>query len=169
MVFYSLKTIIHTYIVIWIMGQEKKKSQLQFSITGRWDLGTISQFEPVLGKFQADGRWSHLPSAHLPSGSLVSLWLFFLIAVRKAILLAFFAGQMGSGGPELPKRHPVGTRPLPLVFLCSGCTSPPPLPCRAEFSTEWEPLPHPSHRPQPSALAGSQLGENNIFLNTICV
>lgn len=81
----------NTYVYCYLDYGSRQKA-----ITGWWDLGTISQFEPVPGKFQADGRCNHLPSAHLPSGSLVSLWLFFLTAVRKAIHLAFFAGQKGS-------------------------------------------------------------------------
>lgn len=40
------------------MGQGK--ASCIFSVTGCWDLGTIFQFEPVLGKLQADNRWNCL-------------------------------------------------------------------------------------------------------------
>lgn len=108
--------------------EPREKKPGAFSITGCWDLGAISQYEPELG-----------PSA--PSSpskcSLVLPRLFFLIVVHKAILPATFSGQMGSGSRELPKLHPVGAGPLPLAFLSSGCT--PPTPTPPALSTHWLP------------------------------
>lgn len=146
---------------------------MRFCISGCWGLGALSQFAPVLGTLRADGRWNHLPSAHLP-GVLGVAVLVFPEGGSQGQPPTTSSGQMGSGSQELPKLHPVGAGPLPLAFLCPGCTLPTVCPRYAphgwaEFSTEWKPLPHPSPSTRPSAPAGSQLGENNIFPNLICM
>lgn len=102
-----------------------KKSRCIFPLLVAW----ISVHFPVCGRAgQAPSRWEVEPSA-LSSPSqcaLVLLCLFFLRAVHKAIPLPTFLGQMGSGSQERTKLHPVGAGSLPLAFLCSGRTPPPP-------------------------------------------
>lgn len=150
------------YVVIWIRGQRLGGSQLHFPITGCWDLGTISQFEPVVGKLPADGRWSHLPSAHLPGGSLVSLWLFFLTAVHKASLCHLHRSH-GIRPAPAAQVSSCGGKASALAFPCSGCTSPPPH-CPAELSSVQSESPlhtPPTHPSLQQSLAPSW--ERTVF------
>lgn len=104
----------------------------------------------------------------------VSLCLFFLRVAHKANPPPPSQVRWAQAARNCQNFILWGQGPLPLAFLCSGCTLPTLRPRytphgRAEFSTEWKPLPHPSPSTRPSAPAGSQLGENNIFPNIICM
>lgn len=136
------------YIVNWLTSQGGKKARCVFALLVAGILVCFPSLRPCWESSEQMGGGTICPQLTFPVFSGVAV-LVFPEDGSQGQPPTTFSGQMGSGSQELPKLHPVGAGPLPVAFLCSGYTHPPSGPRyiphgRAEFSTEWKPLPHPS-------------------------